>query len=149
MQLSPHSSIARATQRAYNRDFNRFAKWCKSVGRRALRATPRTVVLFLCHLAKTSRLREAAPQLSAVKTAHDWNGLTAPARNNFLVAHMWQHTASIRLAISQCLNRGSYQCSAFGRHAVVLFREINLAAYWRRGWACHSVPVGAPCAVAV
>lgn len=73
------------TAGAYTRDFERFARWCGKARRRALPASPHTIVLFLCHLAKNSQLRNPRPLLTAVNRAHDWNGFAPPARDVFLV----------------------------------------------------------------
>ncbi len=69
---------AENTVRAYRADWNDFFTWCSAHGLPAMPADPRTVTLYLSHLAATHKASTLTRRISAVSQAHQLAGLKSP-----------------------------------------------------------------------
>lgn len=73
------AGVAPATRRAYTHDLTAFERWCSSVGRVAIPATPQTFAEYTRHLAKAGKApRTIQRALGAIRTAHRAAGATPP-----------------------------------------------------------------------
>jgi len=70
------------TKRAYEGDLKRFAAWCTGGGRRAMPASPRTIGMYVQHLADTGhRISTIERALAAICTSHTRSGHPSPWRH--------------------------------------------------------------------
>ena len=82
------ASKAAATRRAYDSDWRHFEGWCGKNGLASLPAEPRSVALYIAHLASPGEgesPRKAATisrRLTSINTVHKMGGLDSPATMN-------------------------------------------------------------------
>jgi integrase len=79
-EAAEHAYASRAgnTHRAYASDWGQFTTWCAGVGRAALPASPRTVVLYLTSHAQRLKVSTLQRRLSAISACHKAAGHPSP-----------------------------------------------------------------------
>ena len=68
------TSKSKNTIKAYNSDFNDFKSFCAIHGQRSMPTNPKTLSLYITHLAKTSKFSTLKRRIASISVVHKLSG---------------------------------------------------------------------------